>query len=376
MTIGTRTEGTGTLPRRPDGARRRPTRLVSIRFRRRRDTAVRLSEAQRRYVEEVKRRLTGGGYPLHHGECPCGSTEGFVVSRVDRYGLPLDTVLCAGCGTLRFDPYLAPEPLSDFYISYYQEMYARVTDPDTYFARQQHYGRRLVRWAQNYCPKGSLIVEVGCGAGGGLHVFQESGYRVMGCDYSEPLLGLGRERGVRELYFGGLDALAPKLVNSQRAALIFLHHVFEHIAAPIELLLQAKGLLAEDGLVVIAVPDVTRIDRFPFPNGNLRLFLHIAHKFNYTIQGLEALARRAGLEAWKVGVEESTQAPEIWVAFGPPDLAPAERAHPPFANGEALFRHLRSVEWRFVGGALLERLGKPFGYARGRPAGQSAAEDS
>jgi len=336
----------------------RPKRLLSIRFRPGRDAAVHLSDRQRRHVDEVKRRLMSGSYRLLHGACPCGSDEGFVVSRVERYGLPLDTVLCAACGTLRFDPYLAPEALANFYVSCYQEMYARVADPDVYFARQQHYGSRLLRWAQERWPRGSLVIEVGCGAGGALSVFQDAGYRVMGCDYSEPLLDLGRQRGVRHLHFGGLDALAAMQTSAEKAALVYLHHVFEHIAAPIELLQQAKGLLAEDGRVVVAVPDVTRIDGFPFPDGNLLLFLHIAHKFNYTIEGMEAIGRRAGLETLLVPVKESMEAPEIWVAFGTTPEASSEQSHARFVNGEALYQHLRRIEWRFIGKALRERLSR------------------
>lgn len=352
-----------------DARIRSPVRLLSPRFRRGRDSSVRLSERQRKYVADVKRRLAGGGYRLVSTECPCGLTDGFVVSRVDRYGLPLDTVLCAGCGTLRFDPYLTPDALSEFYVACYQDMYARFTDPAAYFARQQHYGQRFFAWVQSQWPSGSVVVEVGCGAGGCLQVFQNAGYPVMGCDYSEPLLELGRKQGVQNLRFGGFEVLADKLAGADRAAIILLHHVFEHIATPLDLLTQARTRLADGGLIVIAVPDVTRIDRFPYPAGNLRPFLHIAHSFNYTIQGLEALGRRAGLEAWALPVGESTEAPELWVAFGLPRAKSAERFDVSHPGGEALFRHLRAIERRFIGRALAERLGQLFGYsARKAPA--------
>jgi SAM-dependent methyltransferase len=345
-----------------DARTRSPVRLLSPRFRRGRDSSVRLSDSQRKYVDDVKRRLLDGVYRLVPTECPCGLTDGFVVSRVDRYGLPLDTVMCAGCGTLRFDPYLTPHDLSDFYVSCYQEMYARVSDPAVYFARQQHYGQRLLAWAGTRWPKDSLVVEVGCGAGGCLRVFQDAGYRVMGCDYSEPLLELGRKQGVRSLDFGGFEALAEKLVGSDRPAVVFLHHVFEHIPTPLDLLTQAKARLADGGLVIVAVPDVTRIDRFRYPAGNLRPFLHIAHSCNYTMRGLEALGRRAGLEALALPVAESTEAPELWVGFGLGPAASAQRSEAGHRNAEALFRHLRVIERRFIGRALAERLGRVFGY--------------
>jgi SAM-dependent methyltransferase len=353
-----------------DAPTRLPVRLLSPRFRRGRDSSVRLSEWQRKYVDDVKRRLTSGVYRMVSTECPCGSADGFVVSRVDRYGLPLDTVLCTGCGTLRFDPYLTPEALSDFYVACYQDMYARVIDPAAYFARQRQYGQRLFAWMQSRWPTGSLVVEVGCGAGGCLQVFQDAGYRVMGCDYSEPLLELGRKQGVRDLHFGGFEVLAAKLAGSDKAAIILLHHVFEHIATPLDLLTQAKARLADGGLIVVAVPDVRRIDRFPYPAGNLRPFLHIAHSFNYTIQGLEALSRRAGLEARALPVGESMEAPELWVAFGLPRATSAYRFEVGHPGGEALFRHLRAIERRFIGRTLVERLGRLFGYSARKAPGR------
>ena len=346
----------------PDAGRTKPhaSRLVSPRFVRGRSASVALNAAQKRHVDEVSARIADGRYRLLHEACACGEGDGTVVARVDRYGLPLDTVLCQKCGTLRFDPYLSTEDLSDFYVKFYQEMYARVTDPDTYFKRQQSYGRRLLNFAQKVLPEHARIVEVGCGAGGALAVFQDAGFHVMGCDFSQPLLDMGRQRGVGDLHFGGIEALVDQCQDGQKADLIFLHHVFEHVSSPGQVLETAKRMLSERGLVIVAVPDVTRIDQFPFPSGNLRLFLHIAHKFNFTVGGLAGLGRRAGLHATAIPMEMSSQAPEIWVAFSRQPLQTAAAAPTAPVDGDSMFRLLRRIEWRFVRNALLGKLGGPF----------------
>jgi len=294
-----------------------------------------------------------------HDRCVCGEGEGFVVAQVDRYGLALDTVLCDVCGTLRFDPSLSQDALADFYASFYQEMYARVADPDRYFRREQSYGRRLLAFARGVWERGACVVEVGCGAGGALAVFQEAGYRVFGCDYSEPLLQLGRQRGVQNLHLGGIEALAEHFPCNGAADLIFLHHVLEHLSAPLNVLETAKRMLSDRGMIVVAVPDVTGIDRFRFPSGNLRLFLHVAHKYNFTSKGLRVLAERAGLRASAVPVEPSMEAPELWAGFAPrPVEIGPEMAEWP-VDGEALFRQLRRIEGRFIGRTLLGRLSGP-----------------
>lgn len=339
-------------------ARRR--RLVSPRLVRGRAASVSLNNAQRRCIRAVADRIESGQYAMVHDRCVCGESEAFVIARVDRYGLPLDTVLCEACGTLRFDPYLSGGALADFYGSVYQEMYARFTDPDAYWQRQQSYGRRLLAFAQHAWRRGACVVEVGCGAGGALAVFQEAGYEVLGCEYSQPLLELGRSRGVRDLHLGGSDVLSERLARKGNADLIFLHHVLEHMSAPRDFLETAKRMVSDRGMIIVAVPDVTGIDRFPFPSGNLRLFLHIAHKYNFTAKGLGALARRVGLCASVVPVEPSVEAPEMWVGFAPHPIATDADTGEWLANGEDLFRKLRRIERRFIRDTLLSKLGGPF----------------
>ena len=92
-----------------------------------------MDAVQRGRVARVEALIRNGDLAMEPGECVCGVSAGDVIACVDRYGLPLDTVLCAGCATLRFDPYLTEASLTRFYTEHYQEMYARVPDPDAYF---------------------------------------------------------------------------------------------------------------------------------------------------------------------------------------------------------------------------------------------------
>src|SRR5687768_6730072 len=79
-----------------------------------------LQPAQLPFIEEVKARLRSGEYKLERSPCPCGEREGAVISEVERYGLPLTSVVCTACGTVRFDPYLDGPSLEDFYKRFYQ----------------------------------------------------------------------------------------------------------------------------------------------------------------------------------------------------------------------------------------------------------------
>lgn len=331
-------------------------RLVSMRFRRGRGAAIKLSRRQRRLIGELST-LMAAEHALVHGPCVCGESTGSIISHAERYGLALDTRMCAACGTLRIDPYLSESCLAQFYVRFYQELYARVDDPQAYFGRQYDYGRRVLAWAQARIPSGSWVVEIGCGAGGGLAAFQEAGYRVTGYDYASELLEHGRQASVPDLHFGGIESLSRAVGADDKIDLMLLHHVFEHLADPLAFLLQATRLLSDRGIILIAVPDIARIDEFRDRRCNLRGYLHVAHKFNFTINGLDALATRVGLQASTVDLEPSTQSPELWVAYARNAVgAPAADAIA-YDSADALYQHLRRMEKSYLRRESFRRIG-------------------
>lgn len=308
-------------------------------------------------MAEVNARIASGEYRMEHDSCCCGEHDSKIIAQVDRYGIKLDTVLCKSCGSLRFDPYLSSESLAHFYQVFYQDMYARALEPNAYFVKQQQYGERLLRFVKGRSLSGKIIVEVGCGAGGALSVFKAAGCETYGCDYSERLVELGASRGLENLYCGDIETLIDGMVASgKKADLIFLHHVFEHLPAPVSWLVRARKILNENGLIVVAVPDVLGINQYPSPDGDLRLFLHVAHKFNFTVQGLSALAERANFSASLVDVEKSKQAPELWAAFSSAEHAAPVPKVAAIDTGEHLFSHLRTVEKLFVQRSVLRKL--------------------
>ena len=272
-----------------------------------------LRPAQLPFVSEVKRKLRDE-YHLEKSACPCGGGEGEIISEVDRYGLPLTFVLCRSCGTIRIDPYLDESSLADFYTNYFQQMYGRVPDVESYFLRQSKYGQRVLATVENWLKPGSCVYEVGCGAGGALDVFQRRGYRIAGCDYSAELIAAGKERGVSNIYYGALKDIPGDV----KADLIYLNHVFEHMNHPLGFLEECKSRLADGGRIVIIVPDVSRIDSFSVPAGDLLQFLHIAHKYNFSLAGMRRLSALAGYQVRPLTPDPTIQTahsimPELWV---------------------------------------------------------------
>jgi SAM-dependent methyltransferase len=330
--------------------------LLSTRFSSRAGPAVPVSAQQRECIEVVNAQIASGAYRLREDPCPCGAAaRDATIAEVDRYGLPLRNLLCLGCGTLRASPYLDAGSLADFYTKHYQRMYARSNDAVAYFSRQQIYGRRMLAHAAALVPPGATALEVGCGAGGAVKLLQDAGYRMYGCDFARDLLEHGKRGGVGGLHYGGLDDVIAAQPGV-RFDLICLHHVFEHLVDPLAFLRLASASLAPQGAVLIAVPDVSRIDTFAFPAGDLRLFLHLAHRFNFTEAGLQRLAMHAGLQTRRLHGAEATEAPEMWLAF---IHASAQQAAAPMplteaevtadaSDGAGMLLFLQTTERRFA----------------------------
>lgn len=314
--------------------------LLSKRFSLNAGSAITLGYEQRNLVDLVAKKLTDGSYQMSSDCCPCGSPGGDkLLSEVDRYGLPLETVLCPSCGTLRANPYPVAEGLADFYTYYYQQMYARSNDRSSYFAKQQVYGRRILDSVRGWLPAGSFVFEVGCGAGGALEVLGRNGYEVGGCDYSHELVDYGIGQSLSLHWGPPLEVLKPPM---PAPSLIYMHHVFEHVRDPLTELIGLRELLAPLGKLLIIVPDVSRISEFPFPAGDLRLFLHIAHRFNFSVEGIYMLARRAGFAVENLEQRSASESPELWALLVRNDISVNADEYPD--AGDKMMAYLERTE--------------------------------
>jgi SAM-dependent methyltransferase len=269
----------------------------------------------------------------------------------------MQTVLCLGCGTLRSNPYFEESSLRRFYGDYYQDLYARAPEPGAYFETQRRYGARVLATIKAVAKGSQTVAEVGCGAGGALASLEEAGMQVAGCDHSERLIRFGQSRGLTRLVVGDVGNLVDAVPDLGGIDVIYLHHVFEHISDPGGFLRTCKTLLNASGALILVVPDVSRIDKFRFPGGDIRLFLHVAHKFNYSRMGLEFLGVDNGYSVEFFDRYESPDAPELWAVLRPKSIARSKATHG--TDGRALLRYLRRTELRY-------RLGLLPGYQPGK----------
>jgi SAM-dependent methyltransferase len=169
------------------------------------------------------------------------------------------------------------------------------------------YDLRVSRWSRLESAGGSVL-EIGCGSGLMLAAFRRRGWRVLGLERNEEAAEIGRRAH-------GLEISALPLEKLSRTApfdLIVLFNVLEHIEDPIPLLKECTNRLAENGRVVIVVPN--------FSSWQARVagakWFHLdvpRHLLHFTPETLRATLDRAGLRVVDFRFASPEHDPYGWV---------------------------------------------------------------
>ncbi len=223
--------------------------------------------------------------------CLCGASRDVQVVERDRDGLRCPLWLCCECGLIRMNPQPSERTLAWFYAHHYRAIYGpHIGDPTALFASMEWKGRLVesaLRGAALELRSGP-IVDLGCGGGWVLERLRGLGWPTLGYDYDEPLLALGRARGL-DLRCGGVREARDQGV---RAELLVLAHVLEHTKDPVAHLRSLHPLVAPGGWLYLEVPHTRRIGDALL--GQASLYWQRAHLWDFQRPHLDAVARRAG----------------------------------------------------------------------------------
>ncbi|KJS01682.1 MAG: hypothetical protein VR65_08000 [Desulfobulbaceae bacterium BRH_c16a] len=188
--------------------------------------------------------------------CLCGcQIDDQLLATIDRWGLSVSVVLCNNCGLVRLNPRWDKAT----YIKVYQNHFwplqtgSFVVDRkrfDLSVERATFFADTLQK---TFDLKGKKVVEIGCSYGAGLTRLKNSGAELVGYDYDERIIKIGREYSGLELRAGGLEGA---LNDSEKYDLVILKHVFEHFLDPLTEARKLRNLLKENGRVFIEVPGV------------------------------------------------------------------------------------------------------------------------
>jgi len=188
--------------------------------------------------------------------------------------------------------------------SYYGEDYYKEWTKETE-SRKGMWAKRLNELGE-FCPKGSLL-DVGCGLGDFAGMARDEGWDVAATEISSYAAGdVSKKRGI-EVKCGEVTDID---FGQQRFDAVTMWHVLEHMPDPLKALKKIHGLLKEEGLLVIEVPNVyylVLMIKSWFRTKNLYSALTLSnnpepHYVHFSVQSLKKLLRKTGFDTVKICV--------------------------------------------------------------------------
>lgn len=205
---------------------------------------------------------------------------------------------CPGCG-LRFQ---RASDVADRIPGFYPPGYWWDPEGDPRgvegFYREWVLRRDQLRFVLSVAPPGNgrRLLDIGCGSGTFLKLAREAGFRVKGLEAS-PEAGEAAEK-----ILPGRVVVGDERELIRRGAtfhLLTLFHVLEHLPRPLEYLRRIRRLLAEDGGLVVQVPDSHSIQATLLGSRWYGLDCP-RHIHNFTARALIELLGRAGFRVRRV----------------------------------------------------------------------------
>lgn len=244
-----------------------------------------------------------------HEKCPlCFNEDGILIAEIDRLGIPCRTVICKGCGLVFNDSFFPEESQEVVYKKFYgkinfnglspEESFSKRTKPDAYsWKRFAYISLQLGDNLGNI----NTVFEIGCRDGCNLLPFHLTGKEVVGCDFDEDYLVVGRKRGLNLIY-GGTDSL---IATGMKADLVILSHVFEHFVDLDKEIAKIKNVLTDNGYVYVEVPglfnwnrkrcDALAEDGYRSTNDFLS-YLQSVHNYHFDLEKISIFFERAGFK--------------------------------------------------------------------------------
>lgn len=235
--------------------------------------------------------------------CLCGSNDGRVVTDIERHGLPYRNVLCDQCGLMRASPRWTVERYSRFYADDYRDLYSPKPTGETIvdhtISLSEGPGARHVAtfvertWSDFGHNRSPVIMEMGAGGGWNLARLPKDWTRI-GFDTDERYLEAGRTAFGVDMQNGFVDDVLPEL---NRADMVLLSHVVEHISDPVEMIRRIADATRPDTLILIEVPGIFRLHKAGM---DPMRYWQNAHTYTFSARTLADTCRRAGFEPLRI----------------------------------------------------------------------------
>ncbi len=186
----------------------------------------------------------------------------FLFEGPDRlYHLPgcFQVVQCTHCNWIRQNPRPTIETIGYYYPPEYENFLPAIDDePSRLRQWDRQYGILKRRWAVERFKPGGRILDIGCATGNFLHHMHGVGWDAIGVEPNILAAHYAQERFGLQIHIGTLRQLQ---FRSSSFDVITLWDVLEHLHTPWLDLQEAHRLLADDGVLVLRIPNMESPER-------------------------------------------------------------------------------------------------------------------
>jgi 2-polyprenyl-3-methyl-5-hydroxy-6-metoxy-1,4-benzoquinol methylase len=220
----------------------------------------------------------------------CGSTEFNKRPGSVRDNPELDVLECASCGLVCLSSF--DHIRNGFYQS--SEMHGGETpDVQTWLKETLWDDERRFQYLKQMLPNRKLL-DFGCGAGGFLLKARELAATAHGVEPETRLSNHYQSRGLT--VFQNLSEI-PKDIRGGWYDIITMFHVLEHIPDPRSILVELGSILADDGQIIVEVPNADDALLTLYNNSPFSHFTYWScHLFLYTAKTLQMLFDQMNLK--------------------------------------------------------------------------------
>jgi 2-polyprenyl-3-methyl-5-hydroxy-6-metoxy-1,4-benzoquinol methylase len=207
-----------------------------------------------------------------------------------------EIVRCVTCGFIYLNPRPRIECLPEFYQDKNYQPFLSAQSGKSWWDRIYNLARSYAVCGkrvkiEKLKRKGQLL-DIGCGTGEFLNEMQKHGWQATGIEKDPRAAEVARQRY-------GLDVLTTDLTSSHFAQnsfdVITFWHVLEHLPDPLHTLQRAKKMLKEDGLMLVAAPNISSYDA-RFYRSRWAALDAPRHLHHFVPATLARLCQAAGLE--------------------------------------------------------------------------------
>jgi 2-polyprenyl-3-methyl-5-hydroxy-6-metoxy-1,4-benzoquinol methylase len=186
------------------------------------------------------------------------------------------------------NPRPAEEEVRRYYSREYRVDYKGQSTPSLrHVARSGRGAMNRYRALAPYIKVGDRILDAGAGGGEVVYVLRKLGFDACGVEPDELYARHAREAlGVPVTTGFVQDAVFPVMSFD----VVTMYHALEHVEDPSAVLSRLRGWIADQGILLIEVPNVEAVCIAPAHR------FHFAHFYNFNRGTLEALGRKTGFE--------------------------------------------------------------------------------